>query len=133
MARVLRSISHQEESPMRYRSIAFFVAAGSLALPVLAQNYERQTTTTTTRTVVDRSMNPTVTKEELHDKYMRVADQRESRATKLSADDYRELARQRAELHRLMRRIDAGETVSASDVDRALGNVETDLGATYYH
>ena len=120
---------------MRYRSIAFFVAASSLAMPALAQTYrEDTTTTTTTRTVVtDRPMNPAVTKTELHDKYVRVADQRESRATKLSAEDYRELARQRAELHQLMRRIDAGETVSASDVDQALGNDETDLRPGYYH
>ncbi|HXK21895.1 MAG TPA: hypothetical protein VMS55_04365 [Myxococcota bacterium] len=111
---------------MRCRSIAFFVAASSLAMPVLAQTYQTRTTTTTTRTV-ERPMDPTVTKDELHDKYATVADQRESRATKLSAEDYRELARQRAELHRLMRRIDAGETVSASDVDQALGNDETDL------
>ena len=117
---------------MRFRSIAFFVAAGSLAMPVLAQTYRQETTTTTTRTVTpDRSMNPAVTKDELHDKYVRVADQRESRATKLSAEDYRELARQRAELHRLMRRIDAGQTVSAADVDQALGNDETDLRPAY--
>jgi hypothetical protein len=119
---------------MKYRSIAFFVAAGSLAMPVLAQTYRDDTTTrtTTTRTVTtDRPMDPAVTKEELHDKYVRVADQRESRATKLSAEDYRELARQRAELHRLMRRIDAGESVSASDVDQALGNDETHFRAIY--
>jgi ribosome assembly protein YihI (activator of Der GTPase) len=118
---------------MRLRSIAFFVATSSLAMPVLAQTYREQTTTTTTRTVTtDRPMNPAVTKEELKDKYDRVADQRESRATKLSAEDYRELARQRTELHRLMRRIDAGETISASDVDQALGNDRTDLRPGYY-
>ena len=119
---------------MRLRSIAFFVATSFLAMPVLAQTYREQTTTTTTRTVTtDRPMNPTVTKEELKDKYDRVADQRESRATKLSAEDYRELARQRAELHRLMRQIDAGESVSASEVDQVLGNDETDLRAPYHH
>jgi len=114
---------------MRYRSIALFVAASSLAMPVLAQTYRTyptQTTTTTTRTATS---DPTVTKEELEHQYVTVADQRESRATKLSAEDYRELARQRAELHRLMRRIDAGDTVSANEVDRALGNDETDLHA----
>jgi hypothetical protein len=119
---------------MRYRSIACFVAASFVAMPVLAQTYREETTTTTTRTVVtDRPMDPTITKEELHDKYVRVADQRESRATKLSAEDYRELARQRAELHRLMLQIDAGQPVSASQVDQVLGDDETDLRPIYYH
>jgi hypothetical protein len=115
---------------MKCRSIAFFVAASSLAMPALAQTYrtDTQTTTTTTRTMTtDRPMNPVVSKEELHDKYVRVADQRESRATKLSAEDYRELARQRAEMHRLMRQIDQGQSVSAAEVDQVLGNDATDL------
>jgi len=121
---------------MRYRSIAFFVATGSLALPVLAQTYRQDTTTSTTTTRIvtpDRPMNPAVTKEELKDKYDVVADQRESRATKLSAEDYRQLARQRAELHRLMRQIDAGQPVSASEVDQVLGNDESDLRPVYEH
>src|SRR5262249_14994521 len=120
----LAMILVRRNPPMRYRSIAFFVAAGSLAMPALAQTYrtETQTTTTTTRTMTaDRPANPVVTKEELNDKYVRVADELETRATKLSAEDYRELARQRTELHRLMRQIDQGQSISADEVDRALG------------
>lgn len=66
--------------------------------------------------------NPQVTAEELREKYTASAIRREDRATKLSARDYQELARQREELDDAIDRLERGGSLGAGDVDRIIGN-----------
>jgi hypothetical protein len=67
-------------------------------------------------------VNPSITSESLRDSYRTSAMQREKRATKLSAADYQELARQRRQLDDAIRRLERGGNVGAGDVDRIIGN-----------
>ena len=121
---------------MTRTTIGLVLAAILLAMPAWAQSrYQTERETQMQReeqmrreTQGQRSMqvptrtNPSVAAESLRDSYRISAQQRESRATKLSAADYRELARQRRDLDDAIRRIERGGNVGAGDVDRIIGN-----------
>ena len=123
---------------MTRTTIGLAFAAILVALPAFAQTryqtdretqmqreeqMRRETQMQTQRSMqVPARANPSVTEENLRDSYRIASEQRENRATKLSAADYQELARQRHALDNAIRDIERGGTVGASDVDRIIGN-----------
>ncbi|HEX5065002.1 MAG TPA: hypothetical protein VFY49_02725 [Myxococcota bacterium] len=118
---------------MRLRIIGLSLATMLLAVPVWAQTRSQMEMQRQEQMRRERDMqmrdaqmrthaNPSVTTENLRDSYRIAAEQRENRATKLSAEDYRELARQRRALDEAIRQVERGGNVSASEVDRILGN-----------
>jgi hypothetical protein len=124
------------EERIMTRTILLAFAAILLALPAWAQTryqtereaqmqreeqMRRDTQAQRTMQVPART-NPSITAESLRDSYRISARQREERATKLSAADYQELARQRRQLDDAIRRLERGGNVGAGDVDRILGN-----------
>lgn len=118
---------------MRLRIIGLSLATMLLTVPVWAQTRSQMEMQRQEQMQRERDMqmrdaqmrthaNPSVTTENLRDSYRIAAEQRENRATKLSAEDYRELARQRRALDEAIRQVERGGNVSASEVDRILGN-----------
>jgi hypothetical protein len=122
---------------MTRTTIGLAFAAILVALPAFAQTryqtdretqmqreeqMRRETTQTQRSMQVPTRANPSVTEENLRDSYRIASEQRENRATKLSAEDYRELARQRRALNEAIRDVERGGNVSASEVDRIIGN-----------
>jgi 7-keto-8-aminopelargonate synthetase-like enzyme len=122
---------------MTRTTLGLALAAILLALPAWAQTryqtereaqmqreeqMRRDTQQMQRSTQVPVRANPSITAESLRDSYRISAQQRESRATKLSAADYRELARQRRQLDDAIRRVERGGNVGAGDVDRIIGN-----------
>src|SRR4030095_1935645 len=86
---------------MKGRTIGLSLATLLLALPVFAQSHsqkEMQRQEQMHDAQMRAHANASVTVENLKESYKPAAEQRETRATKLSAEDYRALARQRHEL-----------------------------------
>ena len=94
------------------KTIGLGLTAMLFAAPVLAQSqtYRTQPQPQTTRVESERLVgDQRVAVDDLKERYATVADQRETVATKLSAADYQELARQRAQLDTMIRRLEAGQ------------------------
>ena len=118
---------------MSIRTIGLSLATLLLAVPVWAQTrtqmeMQRQEQMQRERDAQMRDaqmrthVNPSVTTENLRDSYRISAEERENRATKLSAEDYRALARQRRALDDAIRDVERGGNVSESQVDRIIGD-----------
>ena len=94
------------------KKIATLVLMGGLVLtglPALAQQGQA------------RSQDQAVTAAALKERFAEMVRQRESVATKLSAADYQRLSQQEREFDALIKRLEAGQSVTPAEVDRALG------------
>lgn len=95
---------------MMVRTIAFLVGAILLSGPMLASAQTQQDQSAAIDALKKRQSN--------------VERQRTPVATKLSAMDYQRLSRQRARVQALIDRMEAGQSVSPDEIDRALGLAE---------
>ena len=95
---------------MMVRTIAFLVGAILLSGPMLASAQQHGQSAA----IAD-----------LRKRQSNVERQRANVATKLSAADYQRLGRQRARVQALIDRMEAGQSVSPDEIDRALGLTET--------